>query len=183
MLNNTLSSYGWVSILLHWLSAIVVIGLFAVGFWMVDLNYYSEWYRTAPMYHKSVGILFVAVIIFRVVWRLRQTHPVALGSETENRLASAAHGLLYLLLFSLFISGYLISTADGRGIDVFNWFAVPSLGELIEDQEDIAGLVHEWLAYSLIGLALLHAVAALKHHFVNKDETLKRILKPIEDKS
>ena len=77
----------------------------------------------------------------------------------------------------MFTSGYLISTADGRAIDVFNWFAVPALGELIENQEDIAGDVHFYLAWILIVTASLHAIAALKHHFFNKDDTLKQMLR------
>ena len=70
----------------------------------------------------------------------------------------------------------MISTADGRGIEVFNWFEVPALPALIEQQEDVAGLVHYWLATSLIVLAGVHALAALKHHFINKDKTLLRML-------
>ena len=76
----------------------------------------------------------------------------------------------------MFLSGYLISTADGRGIEVFNWFEVPGLGSFIENQEDLAGQVHEYAAYILIGLSSLHALAALKHHFMNKDNTLKKML-------
>ncbi len=80
------------------------------------------------------------------------------------------------MLFGLFISGYLISTADGRAIEVFNWFSIPALGELFSDQADIAGEIHYYLAFSLIGLAVLHALAALKHHYINKDNTLKKML-------
>ena len=74
------------------------------------------------------------------------------------------------------ISGYLISTADGRGIEVFDFFVIPALGSIIENQEDLAGLVHKWLAYLLVSLATLHALAALKHHFIDKDNTLNRII-------
>lgn len=182
MIKNTTNSYGWISIIIHWLSALVVIGLFGVGFWMVDLNYYSEWYRTAPHYHKSVGILLAMLTLFRLAWKVYQPKPVALGSQLEKRSASVAHRLIYLLLFSLFISGYLISTADGRGIDIFDWFTLPGLGELFAEQEDLSGLVHEWIAYSLIGIAVLHGLAACKHHLIDKDTTLKRMIKPLEDK-
>lgn len=76
----------------------------------------------------------------------------------------------------MIISGYLISTADERPIEVFGWFSVPSFGSFIDNQEDIAGTIHEWLAYVLIALASVHALAALKHHFIDKDNTLKRML-------
>ena len=74
------------------------------------------------------------------------------------------------------MSGYLISTADERGISVFGLFEVPGFGSLIDNQEDLAGVVHKYAAYLVIGLTLLHAAAALKHHFIDKDETLTRML-------
>lgn len=178
MLRNTSSSYGWVSIFAHWISAIAVIGLFGVGFWMVDLDYYSSWYKTAPDLHKSVGILLAVLIVLRITWKVMNANPAPIGNVIEKKAAHGVHGLLYLLLFSMFISGYLISTADGRGIEVFTWFEVPGLGSFIENQEDLAGEVHEYLAYSLIGLVALHALAAFFHHIVHKDRTLIRMLKP-----
>ena len=178
MLNNSTDSYGWLAIVFHWISAITIFGLFAVGYWMVDLNYYSEWYRTAPHYHKSVGLLLLFLTLVRIFWKARSISPAPLGNKLEQKSASMAHLALYLILMSLFVTGYLISSADGRSIEVFNWFALPSVGELFTNQEDLAGLVHEWLAYGLITLAAIHALAALKHHFVNKDSTLKRMLIP-----
>jgi cytochrome b561 len=77
---------------------------------------------------------------------------------------------------SVMISGYLISTADGRAISVFGWFEVPALITSIPDQEDIAGLIHEYLAWGLVIFSGLHALAALKHHFIDRDPTLKRML-------
>ena len=83
---------------------------------------------------------------------------------------------MYLLIFVIFSSGYLISTEDGRGIDVFTWFTVPSLGALFENQADIAGNIHFYAAWSLVIIASIHALAALKHHFINKDNTLRKML-------
>ena len=164
-------------IIVHWVSAIVVIGMFASGLWMVDLTYYSDWYKTAPHWHKSVGLLLLFVTVFRLLTRFMSVRPPTYGSKTEKMLSKVGHGLIYLLLLTLFASGYLISTADGRGIEIFNWFSVPSLGEFFDNQEDLAGEVHFYLAWSLIGLAVLHAGAALKHHFFNKDDTMKQMLR------
>jgi cytochrome b561 len=75
------------------------------------------------------------------------------------------------------LSGYLISTADGRAIQVFDWFEVPALVTGIANQEDIAGAVHYWVAVALIALASLHGLAALKHHFLDRDGTLLRMLR------
>jgi len=177
MLKNSTTRYGLIAKTIHWLVAVAVLGMFAVGVWMVGLSYYDDWYKDAPHYHKSVGMILVLVMLFRLVWRMVNVTPHSLSNHKpwEKIAASLTHVALYGLLFAIFISGYLISTADGRGIEVFNWFTVPGLGSFIENQEDIAGLVHEWLAYSLIGLVVLHAGAALKHHFIDKDETLKRM--------
>ena len=176
MISNTKSGYGWLAITFHWITALTVFGLFGVGLWMVELNYYSEWYRIVPHYHKSVGLTLAALTVARILWKLYQPKPAPLGTKVENRLAHLAHIVLYLLMFAMFTSGYLISTADGRGIDVFNWFTLPSAGELFENQEDVAGDIHLYLAYSLIGLVAIHALAALKHHLFNRDTTLVRML-------
>ena len=170
------STYNRLSKILHWASAITVFGLFAAGYWMVDLSYYSEWYKTTPHWHKSVGVILCCVTFIRLIWKIISSTPAIEGSSLEKKAAVSAHHLLYLLLFTLFLSGYLISTADGRGIDVFDWLEVPGLGSFIEDQEDLAGLIHRYTAYTVMGLVSIHALAALKHHFINKDNTLKKML-------
>lgn len=175
-MSQPVSHYNAIAKLLHWLSAITVVALFALGYWMVELTYYSEWYNVAPHWHKSVGLILFALTLFRVIWKMINKAPEIEGAKWEKNGAKIAHTLLYILLFATFFSGYLISTADGRGIEVFNLFTLPGFGSIIENQEDIAGSIHFYLTYSLIGLALLHALAALKHHFINKDNTLKKML-------
>jgi cytochrome b561 len=175
MWRNTLNSYGWVSIVLHWLVAITVTGLFALGLWMVALTYYDPWYRLAPDLHKSTGVLLFFVMLARLAWHMANPRPRLSGAPWEQRAARLTHGLLYLFLYALMVSGYLISTADGRAIDVFGLFDIPAT-LTGKRQEDTAGLVHEVLAYSVIALATLHALAALKHHFIDHDNTLKRML-------
>ena len=174
---NTSVRYGLVSVVLHWLVALVVFGLFALGFWMVGLSYYDPWRQSAPDLHKSIGILLFAVMLLRVLWRLCSPAPAALASHGRLiRLASKlGHGVLYLGLFGVMVSGYLISTADGRGIEVFGLFSVPATLTGIPQQEDIAGTIHEYLAWGLVIFAGLHGLAALKHHFIDRDSTLLRM--------
>ena len=176
-MNNTQTHYGYVSIFFHWLSALSIFGLFALGYYMVDLGYYDQWYKTAPELHKSIGILLFILMVIRLIWRFIQLTPEHLTSHSnfERKAGKFIHSVLYLLIFIMMIAGYLISTADDRGIDVFALFTVPGFGSFIENQEDIAGLVHKWLAYLLISLSSLHAIAALKHHFIDKDNTLNRM--------
>jgi cytochrome b561 len=177
-LRNSSSRYGLVSILLHWGVALVVFGLFALGLWMVDLDYYDTWRKAAPDLHKSIGLTLFAVMVVRVVWRFISPPPTALS--TQRRLvqwgAKFGHLFLYVGLFAVMVAGYLISTADGVGIPVFDLFEVPALISSIPDQADVAGAVHEYLAWALVIFAGLHALAALKHHFIDRDATLTRML-------
>ncbi|HEX7029002.1 MAG TPA: cytochrome b [Gammaproteobacteria bacterium] len=177
MLRNTNSHWGWLHILFHWLTALTVIGLFVLGLWMVDLTYYSPWYNRAPDVHKSVGILLFVLVAVRLAWRLVNPVPAdEPGPRWEHRLAHAAHWLIYLLLFAIISTGYLIPTAAGDGISVFGWFTVPAFVTGVENQEVIAGKLHLWLAWTLIALVALHVGGALKQHFINRNRTLKRML-------
>ena len=182
ILKNTNQSYGLVSRTFHWLTAVVVMGLFCLGWWMVDLTYYSNWYKTAPNIHRSIGILLAILVTVRLLWRFKNLEPEPLSTHKpwEIKTARFVHRILYAMLFSMFISGYLISTAKGQPIDVFNWFSVPVIvtgDEMgIKNLEDKVGEVHEILAYILITLASTHALAALKHHFIDKDSTLRRMI-------
>ena len=177
-IRNSAQSYGLVAIVLHWLVVFVVLGLFPLGLWMTGLTYYDDWYKRAPDIHKSIGILLFLVMVVRVVWRSLNVTPndePGIG-KMQRRIAHAVHLILYLLLFSLMISGYLISTADGRSIDVFGLLSVPAIISDIPNLEDIAGAVHWYLALTLISLVGLHALAALKHHFIDRDRTLIKML-------
>jgi cytochrome b561 len=172
----SVKNYNLVARVIHWLSAVCIVGLFSVGLWMVDLGYYSKWYKIAPDYHRSIGILLALLTIVRIIWKHMTASPSVEGSKFEVFAAKAAHRLIYLLLVTIFVSGYLISTSDGRGIDVFNWFTVPGAGELFPNQSDVSGDTHFYAAWTLILLAGVHALAALKHHFIDKDNTLRKML-------
>ncbi|AIL64015.1 cytochrome b [Pseudomonas alkylphenolica] len=177
-LRNSSSRYGLVSIVMHWGVALAVFGLFGLGLWMMGLDYYSPWRKEAPDLHKSIGLVLLAVMLARVAWRFISPPPAALPNHGKlTRIASkAGHGLLYLGLFAVMIAGYLISTSDGVGIPVFGLFEVPALVSDLPDQADIAGVIHFYLAWGLVIFAGLHGLAALKHHFIDRDATLKRML-------
>ncbi|MFK5948701.1 MAG: cytochrome b [Methylococcales bacterium] len=173
---NNIKGYGFIAIFLHWLMAILIIGLFVLGEYMVDLTYYDAWYIKAPDLHRSTGILLGGLLLFRLVWRLMNTYPDGIGKAWEQWVAIAVHRSFYLLLVVIVVSGYLISTADGQAIAVFDFFTVPATVYGLENQADIAGEVHEWSTHIMIILLVLHSLAALKHHFINHDATLRRIL-------
>lgn len=177
MIRNSFQRFGLVSITLHWSMAAAFIGMYLLGDYMVDLDYYDSWYHRAPELHKSIGILLVAMMLLRFVWNKSQPRPVDLSDQRlGNRIAHLVHGLFYVLVLLLLISGYLISTAKGKGIDVFNLFSIPAVLSENSERGDNAGLIHEVLASVFMLLVIAHALAALYHHFVVKDFTLKRML-------
>lgn len=177
MIKNTTDTYGIVAIVIHWLFALAVFGLFGLGLYMVELTYYDPWYRGSLALHESVGMTLFGLLLVRVFWRVINVQPTPEPGKTwEHAIANLAHRLLYLIPLLLMVSGYLIATADGRALAVFELFSVPALPTLMENQEDFFGEVHEILAWGLILLAGLHTLAALKHHFIEKNRTLKRML-------
>lgn len=178
MLRNTDTAYGWISISLHWLMALLVFSLFGLGLYMVDLSYYDSWYKGSLDLHKSVGLVVMGLLLARVGWRWFSLAPQALpGPAWEQRAGQWMHAGLYLVMLLLVCSGYLISTADGRGIAFFSLLELPALPWRIENQEDLAGKVHAFLAWSLMAMACLHALAALKHQLIDRDNGLLRMLR------
>lgn len=175
---NSTSGYGLLQILLHWLIAALITALLALGFWMTGLDYYHPWYVRAPDLHRAFGVILGLLLAARWAWRLCEVQPRPLTrSRWETAAAVAGHQALYLLPLVLVVSGYLISTADGRSIDVFGLFELPATLHGIDGQEDVAGTVHRVSAFVLLGLIGLHVAAALRHHFVVGDDTLRRIFR------
>jgi cytochrome b561 len=174
-LRDTTEGFGPVTRWLHWVMAVAIFVLFGLGYWMVGLDYTSAYYNTAPAFHESLGMLVLLFFIFRLTWRLvnpRTNDPEL--SSLERRLARTVHGLMYATILIVLISGYLISTADGRSVAVFGFFEVPSLVQR-DGLETPAGKVHYYAAYVTILLAIGHTLAALKHHFWDGKPTLIRI--------
>jgi cytochrome b561 len=173
---NDLHRYGMVAVALHWVTALLVFGLFALGLYMTNLTYYDPLYRVMPAIHKSAGIVLLTIVLLRLAWRrANPPTPVAQHSPLERRAARVVHAMTYLLLLALAFSGYLIATADGKALVAFGVPLLPSMFSA-DHLEDAAGAVHLALAVILMSLVAIHASAALKHHFVDRDRTLLRML-------
>lgn len=175
LIRDTTAGYGLATRLVHWVMAVAIVGMFVLGLWMVTLNYYSPYYRTAPDIHRSVGMLLLFLLVLRFGWRLANDKPSDDElSPLERRIANVVHWGFYPLLFALMVSGYLISTADGRPIEVFDWFSVPSIVHY-KGLEEQAGEVHEILAWITMAVVVLHAAASFKHHFLDRNHVLARM--------
>lgn len=181
MLKDTPTSYGWISIAIHWISTLLILFLFGLGVYMVDLGYYDEWYHKGPALHISLGLILAFVTLFRLVWRKLNPTPRDLSdNRTSNVLAYLVKILFYIFLFVVFISGYLITTSEGKPAAIFDAIHIPSLIELKASHVDLAGEAHKFLAWIIIVLAVLHTLGALMHHFILRDATLARMLKPVK---
>ena len=178
MNNSTQVTWPTAIRVLHWLSALFIIGLFFLGLWMRSLDYYHPWYQDAPYLHKSFGLTLLLIFIVRLIFRKISRIPPDLSSHQpwEIKIAHMTHRLLYLGLILILTSGYLIASADNRPISVFEFFEIPVILTAFEQQEDWAGALHKWGAYILMAVVTLHILGALKHHFIDKDRTLKRML-------
>lgn len=176
---NSEKGFGLITIIIHWLMALLIIGLFVVGKYMLSLDYYDPFYHQGPWWHKSFGLLVFLLLIFRFVWKLKNPNvkPLTSYKKYEVSLAKLVQTLLYISLIVCCASGILISTAKGAGIGFFDLFEIPAFIAKGKSQLDLAGEIHYFATYLLIVLASLHMLAALKHHYIDKDITLLRILR------
>ncbi len=173
---NDAHAWGWVSILLHWGMAVLAVGLFGLGKYMITLDYYHPLYLRLPDLHRNLGVVFALLLVLRLFWRWANPLPEIPGRPRERVLALLMHRLFYLVMFGVVVSGYLISTADGRALVLAGGVELPALVSGVDNLEDRAGDVHRFLTWMLAGMVLLHLAAALKHHFIDKDDTLSRML-------
>ena len=179
MIRDSKNYFGIVSILFHWLSAGLTLFLFGVGFYLTSYGYYSPDYLKIAHLHYALGIVLSGLIAIRLAWRLSSKTPTTLVNSSAARIGIAFSKLvLYVALLAILISGYFICTSEGQSIDVFGLFQVPAITTLEIEQLNLAGLTHKYVAWGLIALVVIHAGAALIHHFFIRDRTLIRMLKP-----
>ena len=178
-LTNTERDYGAVAILLHWLMAILLIALTVLGVYMSGLPDvgFDKTKLTLIVYHKEYGILALGLAMLRLAWRVGNALPELVKElpDWQKVAARCVHLCFYALMFALPISGWLMSSATSIPVYFFG-FRLPDLIPHNEYRFQLLIEVHKWLGYALIGFILLHAGAALRHHFISRDDTLKKIL-------
>lgn len=176
-LRNSPEKYGAVTKTLHWLTSITVICLLGIGLYMVRAEKSASLFQIYGL-HKSLGILVLTATILRVLWHVYSRKPpfVAGIPLWERAAAHAGHAFLYVCLFGMPLSGWTMSSAFGRSVTLFNTVQLPDLVEKNQELAERLAAFHEYLAYALIGMIALHVGAALRHHFIAKDATLKRML-------
>ncbi len=167
--------YNVVAIALHWLLALAIIGALGLGLYMSDLPFSPSRLKLYN-WHKWAGVSILLLSALRLLWRLTHRPPADLPMPAlQARAAHLTHALLYILFFAVPLAGWAYSSAAGFPIV---WFGVLPLPDFVPVDKALAAtfkLAHQWLAYGLAALILLHLGAALKHHFIDRDGLLSRM--------
>ena len=169
--------YSRVAIALHWLIAIAIFGSFSVGLYMADLPLSPQKLKLYS-WHKWAGVTIFLFVVVRIAWRLLHRPPeLPAGMPAWQRnVAAATHVLLYLLMFAVPITGWLMSSAKGFQTVYFGVLPLPDLLVKNEELGDLLEEVHALLNFSMAALVAAHLGAAPKHHFIDRDDVLARML-------
>lgn len=176
MIKNTLTSYGIVARLFHWIMAILIITLICVGFYMSTLPYSADKIRIIGM-HKAAGIFVLFLVILRIIWRLQNVQP-ELPKSLPALIAKLAHAniyLLYFLMLAMPMSGFLGSLSGGYPISFFGLLTIPAFVAKNEVLSSFCWLIHESCAWILVFIIAAHIGAGIYHHFIRKDNVLRRM--------
>ncbi len=162
---------------LHWLMAVLLFGMLALGFYMQDLPLSPQKLQLYS-WHKWAGVTAFLLVLARLGWRV--THiPPALPASMPRLMQLAAHAghfALYVLMIAIPLSGWLMSSAKGFQTVWFGVLPIPDLLNKNKELGDLLALVHMGLNLLFVAVIAGHIGAALKHHFIDKDDILTRML-------
>lgn len=171
------SGYGAVAISLHWLVFAFIMTNWLLGLYMVELPLSPLKLKTFS-WHKWIGVTALLIVVFRVTWRA--THPVpplpVSIPQWQRKLANLSHLVLYLLLLAVPLSGWLYSSATGVPTVYLGWFQLPDMVQKDRQLAALLKIAHISLNSGLFLVVCVHVAAALKHHWIDRDDILIRML-------
>lgn len=169
--------YDRVTIALHWIVVVFVIGLYAAAIIWGELPRGTPARKLLQALHISFGLLFIVVLAVRVYWRLfRRPHLPGVGSSAQRLAAAVAQNALYLMLVAQAVIGVCWRIAQQEPLAFFWLFELPEPLIFSKATGKLLGVTHEYLGHAIIIVASLHALAAIYHHFVLKDGVMRRML-------
>lgn len=172
---DTPTAYGTVSRLNHWIGALLVLLLLGIGLYFSDMPRGAEktYWRSL---HIAIGTIAMLFLLFRVVWRLRSTSPLALPQKPAlQTLSKVVHTVLLAGIVAMVVSGPLIQWLGGRPFGIFDLVKFPSPLAKSEIWHDRIEVLHGWTAWVLIYAIGLHLLAVIKHQFIDRDNILARM--------
>jgi cytochrome b561 len=174
-LRSTTDAWGALARALHWGMLVLYAGLIGVGYYMVDLPLSAAKMRIYAL-HKSVGIVVLVLVVARLLWRWLDRRPTSEPAPVwQQRVAVVVVGLLYGLMFALPLTGWTYNSAAGFPLRWFNLINLPALVAPSPQLKGWAQSAHAVAAVVFLSVIALHALAALKHHFIDRDHTLRRM--------
>lgn len=168
--------YGFVAKIFHWTIFVLIGVMFPMGYVMIELPLTPQKLQVYS-WHKSIGITILTLAVLRLVWRQFRPAPPLPSSmpEYERFAAHAVHVLLYVCLFALPVSGWLMSSAAGLPVVLYGQWQLPDFVAANEDTRLLLFEVHKTIGFSLLALLAAHVGASLYHHFVRRDDVLARM--------
>jgi len=175
---NTASFYGLISQFFHWFMALLILLQFAWAWRIEQLGLGRARYELVNQ-HKSIGLTVFMLVVLRLAWRFYSPAPALPSTMTlwQQKCSRWVHACIYLLLLSLPIVGWAMSSAAGFVVSWVNVFDLPALMSQDDALKTVLMAIHTTLAWTLALLVTGHILAALHHHFIKKDEVLRRMLK------
>lgn len=176
-LRNTKNTFGSIAKGFHWIMVLGFIALYVIGFYMTGLPLGPEMFEKIAL-HKSIGILVLGLALFRLVWRFTNQNPeLPIDMPAHERIgAHLSHIALYGVMIVMPLSGWAMSSAANYPVSVFGWFTLPNIMDPSKDAVEFLKSFHGIMAWAILALIALHVLAALKHHFINKDNVLTRMI-------
>ena len=172
-LSNKKNAYGFVSKFFHWIMAVMLIGAWLMGNFHGDVG---SWKRTFIIAHYTLEIIVFVLVGFRLVWRFKNITPKPVKkNKWLNFVSNSVFTFFYSLMFLMPLSGYIMMNFRGRSPTFFG-YKIPALFEKNVEWKKFAYETHEILGIILLVLFIMHVAAALYHHYVRKDLTLKRMI-------
>ena len=183
-MNPSLQRYTGLAIALHWLIAVAILGTFLLGQYMTNLQL-SPGKLKLYSYHKWIGVTIFLLVLFRIAWRLAHRPPLPPASMPawQHSAASIAHFFLYALTLAIPVSGWLMSSASGFQVVYFGVIPIPDLLAKSKDAAQQLKQLHEALNWLMVLVVAMHIAAALKHHLMDRDDVLRRMLPFLKQRS
>ncbi len=169
--------YDRLAVLLHWLVAALIIAAFALGVVMVDIPGLSLTKLKYFSWHKWLGVTVLALVAVRLLWRLwRGVPPAVTMPGWQRRAASVTHGMLYLLMFAVPLSGYFYSLAAGVPVVYLGILPLPEPIGADPVLKPVLKQLHLTLVYTMLAFVVIHVLAVVKHQMIDRDRLLQRML-------
>ena len=177
MIQNTSTRFGLVSKILHWLIALVMIGLIIIGWYASGLDDETVLYWRMLDLHITFGLGMLVLFLIKVSWMFVSPTPdyVASLASWERISARTVHKLFLLAIVLIPLVGFMYTASDGEPINIYDVIEIPDIGQFSKGVRSSLYDIHMYAAYTCAVLIVLHIMAAFKHHFIDMDDTLRRM--------